>query len=109
MRRSVAPSLRVRGVGENGSAFRSLVRPLGLGDALELYPSNGSSFRRCSASLLFCPTVARESREEFMGPRDHTDHVALHVQGMIIMDTSRTLSYLGSTMHHHNLKLTVDR
>ena len=83
MRRSVATSLNVRGsVGENGSvAFRSLVRPLGLGDALELYPSNGSSFRRRSASLLFCPTDARESREEFMGPRDHTDHVALHVQG----------------------------
>ena len=84
MRRGVATSLNVRGsVGENGSvAFRSLVRPLGLGDALELYPSNGSSFRRRrSASLLFCPTDARESREEFMGPRDHTDHVALHVQG----------------------------
>ena len=81
MRRSVATSLHVRGsVGENGSAFRSLVRPLGLGDALELYPSNGSSFRRRSASLLFCPADARESREEFMGPRDHTDHVALHVQ-----------------------------
>ena len=78
MRRSVATSLHVRGsVGENGSAFRSLVRPLGLGDALELYPSNGSSFRRRSASLLFCPADARESREEFMGPRDHTDHVAL--------------------------------
>ena len=84
MRRSAASSLNVRGsVGENGSAFRSLVRPLGLGDALELYPSNGSSFRRFSASLLFCPADARESRarEEFMGPRDHTDHVALARQG----------------------------
>ena len=94
-RGSVATNLNVSGVGENGSAFRSLVRPLGLGDALELYPSNGSSFR--SASLLFCPTRARE---EFMGSRSTWRTTA--GRGIII-GTSRTFLYYldDGTMHAH--------